>query len=156
MRFSDTAAGLIVTALGLGVAGYARTFPPMPGQDIGPSFFPVIIGVGLVVFGLTLAFSGQRQAGSAHVAFDEWVRRPRAARNAALVAGMLAFYVTSADALGFLPAAAVLLVVLWLALGARGRWLAPLALGIALFVHYAFYTVLGVPLPWGLLDPIAW
>jgi putative tricarboxylic transport membrane protein len=36
------------------------------------------------------------------------------------------------------------------------RWLAPLALVIVLVIHYSFYTLLGVPLPWGLLEPLAW
>jgi putative tricarboxylic transport membrane protein len=91
-----------------------------------------------------------------HVALDDWIRRPRSARNAALVPGALVFYVLLADVLGFFLTSAIFLLVLWLAFGAAHRWLAPLALVIVLVIHYSFYTLLGVPLPWGLLEPLAW
>ena len=34
--------------------------------------------------------------------------------------------------------------------------LAPLAAGVTLALHFAFYTLLHVPLPWGWLEGIAW
>jgi len=40
----------------------------------------------------------------------------------------------------------------------RVRPLRALALGLVmtLLIHYAFYKLLKVPLPWGLLQPVAW
>jgi putative tricarboxylic transport membrane protein len=32
----------------------------------------------------------------------------------------------------------------------------PLALIVTFAIHYAFYTLLRVPLPWGVLEGIAW
>ena len=32
----------------------------------------------------------------------------------------------------------------------------PLALAVTLVIHYAFYKLLKVPLPWGVLQGIAW
>jgi putative tricarboxylic transport membrane protein len=32
----------------------------------------------------------------------------------------------------------------------------PIALVLTLLIHYAFYKLLRVPLPWGVLQPIAW
>ena len=32
----------------------------------------------------------------------------------------------------------------------------PLALVVTLVIHYAFYKLLRVPLPWGVLQGIAW
>jgi putative tricarboxylic transport membrane protein len=32
----------------------------------------------------------------------------------------------------------------------------PIALIMTLAIHYAFYKLLRVPLPWGVLMPIAW
>jgi len=41
-------------------------------------------------------------------------------------------------------------------LGVRLRNALPLALAVALVIHYVFYKLLRVPLPWGLLQGIAW
>jgi putative tricarboxylic transport membrane protein len=32
----------------------------------------------------------------------------------------------------------------------------PLAVVVTLIIHYAFYKLLRVPLPWGLLQGVAW
>ena len=32
----------------------------------------------------------------------------------------------------------------------------PVALVMTLLIHYAFYKLLRVPLPWGVLQPFAW
>jgi putative tricarboxylic transport membrane protein len=76
----------------------------------------------------------------------------RYAPLAALVPpALLIFYVLAVDSLGFLPTAAIMVLACALALGASWR----LALGLALLappaVHLAFYKLLRVPLPDGLL-----
>jgi putative tricarboxylic transport membrane protein len=38
----------------------------------------------------------------------------------------------------------------------RARWIAPLAVVVPLGIHYAFYKLLHVPLPWGVLEKFAW
>jgi len=40
--------------------------------------------------------------------------------------------------------------------GVRARWIVPLALASTLVIHTAFYKLLRVPLPWGLLQPMLW
>jgi putative tricarboxylic transport membrane protein len=45
---------------------------------------------------------------------------------------------------------------LWLVFGAAVRLIAPLALVVVLAIHYSFYSVLGVPLPWGVFERFAW
>ena len=48
-----------------------------------------------------------------------------------------------------------LLAFMWVL---RVRWVVaiPVALVMTLLIHYAFYKLLKVPLPWGVLTPIAW
>jgi putative tricarboxylic transport membrane protein len=46
--------------------------------------------------------------------------------------------------------------VLWFAFGVRRRVILPMAIAVTLTIHYMFYSVLRVPLPWGLLGGIAW
>ena len=38
----------------------------------------------------------------------------------------------------------------------RARWVVPLAIVVTLIIHYAFYKLLRVPLPWGVLERFAW
>ncbi len=156
MRASDLTTGLIIAIGGLAVAGYALTFPPMPGQPVGPSLFPTIIGTGLALVGAVLAVSGLKQRGVPWLAIDGWARTPRALARVALVIASLIAYTLVVDALGFLVTGVVLLSMLFAAFGARRAWILPIAIGVTVAMHYAFYTWLGVPLPWGLLEAVAW
>ncbi len=167
MRISDRLSGLVTAALGIAVVAMAATFPPMPGQPVGPALFPTVIGCGLVLFGFLLAWSGAGTKGTLRLAplaqgrtawieFDEWVRRPRMVVNLILVVGCLLFYSFAVDFLGFLITAVIFLAVLFAAFGVRRALIPPVAAGVALLIHYAFYSLLRVPLPWGVLEAIAW
>jgi putative tricarboxylic transport membrane protein len=126
----------------------------MPGQKFGPAWFPGLIAVGLAICGALLIFRGLRER-SPWVALPEWIHSPRArAGIAALVCG-LAFYVLAADTLGFHITGIVLLVVWMRLLGASWRVTLPLAILSTLVIHFAFYKLLRVPLPWGVLEPWA-
>jgi putative tricarboxylic transport membrane protein len=128
----------------------------MPGQPVGPSLFPTVVGVGLIVLGAALTLGGARRTDGPWIAFDEWTGRPRMILNVTLVTGAVLFYAITVDWLGFLIAALLFLIALFLAFGVRRTHVVPLALAVTLFVHYGFYTLLRVPLPWGLLEGIAW
>ena len=156
MRTSDLTTGLIVMAGGLLVAGYAQTFPPMPGQNIGPSLFPTVIGIGLALAGGVLAVSGLKRRDTPWLEIDAWARTPRALARVALVIVVLIGYTVVVDPLGFLLTGVLLLLVLFAAFGARRVWIVPLAIGVTFAIHYCFYTVLGVALPRGVLEGIAW
>jgi putative tricarboxylic transport membrane protein len=60
------------------------------------------------------------------------------------------------DALGFILTGVVYLATLFTVFGVQLRWVVPIGLGVTLVIHYAFYKLLKVPLPWGLLQGIAW
>jgi putative tricarboxylic transport membrane protein len=76
--------------------------------------------------------------------------------NFALVIADVVFYAVAVDWLGFFITASVFLSVLFLAFGVRRARIVPLAAIVTLGLHYSFYTLLRVPLPWGLLGGIAW
>jgi putative tricarboxylic transport membrane protein len=156
MKLSDTLSGLLSLAFGLAVVAYATTFPPMPGQDVGPSLFPIVIGCGFALFGTVLAASGWRERPRRWVAFEEWVRRARLAFNFGLVVLAVIFYAAAVDVLGFFITAFAVLASLCAAFGVRGRWIVPLAITVTFAIHYGFYTLLRVPLPWGVLGGLAW
>jgi len=67
----------------------------------------------------------------------------------------VAAYIAFADRVGFLIIAPVLLVLWFRVLGVR--WGASMlsAVVTTLVIWYAFYKLLRVPLPWGVLTPYA-
>ena len=68
---------------------------------------------------------------------------------------LLFFYFFVVDRLGFLPTAAVIVLITSLALGARPRLAVPLAILAPLAVNLLFLKLLRVPLPSGML-PLPW
>lgn len=155
MRVSDTVSGLLALAVGIAVVGSARTFPPMPGQPIGPAMFPTAIGIALMVAGSALIAGGLRHPAASYEVAD-WMRSPRMLFNFVVVIADLLFYALAVTRLGFLITAVIFVSVLLLAFGVRRSRVLPIAVAVTLAVHYAFYTLLRVPLPWGVLAGIAW
>jgi putative tricarboxylic transport membrane protein len=156
---------LFLIALG-GVAAYGGSrLPPVPGQQIGPNVFPIVVGAGLALCGALIAlgvghrFEEEAQADlAAHS--DQAAEPPRThgwwrGLMALVPPGLLLFYVFSVDRLGFLLTAAVVVAAAALALGARLRLAVPLAIGAPLAVHLVFSKLLRVPLPSGLV-PAPW
>ncbi len=148
MQVSDRAGGLFLAALGAAAAWGGSRLPPVPGQDVGPAAFPMLIGFGLMLCGALIALGIGR--GLEAPATDE-APAPHGAWRVLLPPALLLFYVLAAERLGFLPTAFVIVAVAAWALGAGPR----LALGVALaappLVHLAFAKLLRVPLPEGLL-----
>jgi putative tricarboxylic transport membrane protein len=157
MRFNDAVIGAVLLALALAMMAYTRGFPPMPGQNYGPALFPVLIGIGLSVCAVLLIGKGWRQRRQVPwLALDPWVREPRRIGGVALMlAGILA-YILLSDVLGFLITATALLGILLVFSGVRWQRAVPIAVLMSVFVHLSFYSLLRVPLPWGVLTPIAW
>jgi putative tricarboxylic transport membrane protein len=156
MKLTDRVAGFLAIVLGASVVLHTRTFPPMPGQPVGPAMFPAAIGVLLVIAGIALIAGDARHGAGGRIELADWARRPRMVLNFALVIVDLLFYALAVTELGFLITAIIFVSVLMLAFGVRRRHILPLAVAVTLVIHYGFYTLLRVPLPWGVLEGIAW
>jgi putative tricarboxylic transport membrane protein len=158
MHLSDRVTGLFLAVLGALAFWGGSRLPAVPGQDVGPAAFPMVIGTGLVLCGLLIA-AGIGRSFEAEEAPEQAPSRGLAKRfgpgAAFLPPVLLIFYVLAAERLGFLPTAAIMLLVAATALGASWR----LAIGVALVgppaVHLVFYKLLRVPLPDGVL-PAPW
>lgn len=161
MQLSDRVTGACLVALG-GVTAYGASLQPgVPGQDVGPSVFPMIIGLGLILCGAMIALgighsfeapeeivpAAPGEAVSQPPRFAEW--------RAFLPPLLLVFYVLAVDWLGFVPTAAAITLVVALALGARARLAVPLAVLAPPGIHLIFFKLLRVPLPDGIL-PMPW
>ncbi len=157
MQLSDRLSGLVAIALGLAVVLYARTFPPMPGQDIGPSLFPTLIGLGFAGFGAWIALTDVRARDRGPwIGFDAWTGRPRMVANALVVIVATVAFIVVVTPLGFFLTSTLFLAGLTVAFGGSRVWAVPAAVLVTLVIHYAFYTLLRVPLPWGVLQGVAW
>jgi putative tricarboxylic transport membrane protein len=116
----------------------------------------MIVGVGFAACGAVLAFSGDRQGRVPSFETAAWVHRPRMVFNFALVIADLVFYILVVDGLGFLVTGFIFISALLLAFGVQRKWIVPIGIAVTLAIHYGFYTLLRVPLPWGVLEGIAW
>ena len=164
MRLPDRITGFFLVGLG-GLAAYGGSLlPPVPGQRVGPNVFPMVVGLGLCLCGLMIAFGiGRRfedvaeadlakiEGGAA--ATEE--TRPLYRLRVLLPPALLLFYVLAVERIGFVPTAAIVIFVSALALGARLRLALPLAMLAPIVVHLLFYKLLRVPLPAGYL-PMPW
>jgi len=158
MHLSDRVTGTILIVLGALAFWGGSLLPAVPGQNVGPAAFPMVIGGGLMICGALIAIGIGR---SFEAPGPERSEAPPglASRIGGLAAALppllLIFYVLVAERLGFLPTAAIILLVTALALGAGWR----LAVGVALIgppaVHVVFHNLLRVPLPAGIL-PAPW
>ena len=129
----------------------------MPGQPVGPNVFPLVIGTGLALCGLAIAFG----IGSTFEEEEEIIpieggeTRPPPGKfyglRALLPPALLLFYVAVADRLGFIITAGLIVYVTATALGARWRLALPLAVLAPIGIHLIFSKLLRVPLPIGLL-----
>jgi len=161
VKLSDTIWGVLLLLLSAVVLWKIQSFPPMPGQRYGPAVFPGVTAAGLGICALILIGKGlahRRASGDAHVwgSLEAWTRAPRQVVAFLLVIGVNIFYILFAQPLGFIPTGVLYLAALFLVFGVRGRWILPLAIIITLIIHYAFYKLLKVPLPWGVLERFAY
>jgi putative tricarboxylic transport membrane protein len=156
MRLHDSIIGILLGILALAVLITVSRYPGIPGQDIGPAAFPGLLGSLLLLCSVILVWRGLRDRQTAWVQFGDWLRSPRHLRSFLLVIAGLFFYIQTADLLGFVVCSLVILLTLFFSLGVRLIAALPVAVAVTLFVHTVFYNFLRVPLPWGVLQPIAW
>jgi putative tricarboxylic transport membrane protein len=88
--------------------------------------------------------------------WEDWVNSPRHTRALVALLGSVVFYIVVADDLGFLITAVLMMFTLFRSLQVPWRRAVFWAVVATLVVHFAFYKLLRVPLPWGVLTPLAW
>jgi putative tricarboxylic transport membrane protein len=157
MKLNDAIFGVLLLILGSAVLVVVQGYPRIPGQQVGPALFPGLIATGLCIGGLILVVRGwQERARHPWFALEDWVRSPRHRIAFIVMIGSVVFYMLVSEKLGFLLSSTAILTALFSALRVPvGR--AVLTSVIAtLVIHLAFYKLLRVPLPWGVLTNYAW
>ena len=161
MKLNDAVWGALLMLLSAALLVHIQSFPKIPGQQYGPAMFPGVIAVCLAVCAALLVVKGLAARTHGHeraawIAFAPWTASRRHVLAFALTIGVNVFYIFAVDRLGFIPTGIVYLAALFAAFGVRARWILPLSVLMTLAIHTAFYKLLRVPLPWGLLQPILW
>ena len=153
MQRSDRWVGLALALLGLAVLWSARAFPNVPGQKLGAGFLPMIVGAGLVLCAIALIVRSLR--GGPAYAQAEAAAEPRNEHfgSALVIIATVIAYILLADRIGFLIVSPVCLMAIFLALRVKWSHAVWWSIGGTIVVHLAFYKLLRVPLPWGVLRP---
>lgn len=131
-------------------AGFAKVDP------VGPKFFPLAIGVILIVLAVILAIAIARgSVGEADAGEDVDPATPGDWRTVGVLVGLFVAVVVLVDPLGWAITGTLLFAGTATILGSR-HYIRNVVIGAALAVasFYAFYSGLGIPLPAGILDGI--
>jgi putative tricarboxylic transport membrane protein len=149
---TDRWLGLALALLAGAVLWSARAFPNVPGQKVGAGFLPMLVGAGLLLCGVALVLRSLR----ATAYTDDEPVGPAGGEHfgsSLVVIAVVVGYILLADRLGFLIVAPLCLLAVFKALRVgTGQALLWAAVGTVV-VHVAFYKLLRVPLPWGVLRP---
>jgi putative tricarboxylic transport membrane protein len=147
----------VLLALSLTVFAVVSSYPTIAAQRVGPGLFPSLIAVGLAVGGVILIARGWRERATVPVVrWAPWVRSKRHVAGFFTVIGSIVFYVAVVERLGFLLTSFAILTALFRVFALPWRRSIVIAAIATLAIHFAFYKLLRVPLPWGVLTPVAW
>ena len=157
MKINDAIFGLVLAILGALVLFTVQSFPKIPGQQVGPALFPGLIAAGIFVCGVVLMVRGWRQRQAAPwVMAGDWVRSPRHVAAFVLLVASVLFYIVAAEKLGFLLTATLILTAMFHVLRVPLGKSLLIAVIASLVIHFMFYKLLRVPLPWGILVNHSW
>ncbi|MEP6874179.1 MAG: tripartite tricarboxylate transporter TctB family protein [Burkholderiales bacterium] len=158
MKFNDTVWGAVLVALAAALLWHVRGFPTMPGQHVGPAALPTGLAIGLGLCGAILLVRSLRASArrGRWVELPEWFASPPQVRAFGVLVGVNLLYLFGVQKLGFVIVGVVYLAALMWALRVRPSRALPIAIVMTLLIHYCFYKLLKVPLPWGVLQPLAW
>jgi len=154
----DFVVGAVLIALAIAMIWGAQGFPRIRAMPYGPDLFPKIIAGGLIVSALGIILEGIRDIRSGRI--DDSAGRDRITTLAALsflgIVALVAGFALLLPVLGFHVAAALVLLCAVRIFG--GNWVLAgiMALSAPVVLHYIFYSLMRVVLPWGVLAPYAW
>ena len=157
MKFNDAAIGVFLLLFAVAEILYTRTFPQFQGQNYGPNIFPILIGVSLAICGGALLYKGLSQTESSGiVTVGDWAKNPKIILDIVLLLASVLLYVFFSNAIGFIPISIFTLSLLLYRLGSSLTKSVVIAMITTIVIHTVFAKVLLVPLPWGMLQAIAW
>ena len=111
----------------------------------------------MLACGIILIFQGVAQRAQVPMMdIGDWAQDRRNVANVAILLGAIVFYIVVSDSLGFIPSSLLIMTTLLRRFGSSW-WVSLLIATITtLTIHTLFAKLLLVPLPWGILLPVAW
>ena len=161
MKVNDAVWGALLLLFSAVLLVHVQSFPKIPGQQVGHALFPGILALALGVCSVLLIVKGlasRREGGerAAWLAFEPWTRQRHYVLAFAVTIGVNVFYIAAVNWLGFIITGTLYLALMFWVFGVSRRLIVPVAIVVTLCIHYAFYKLLKVPLPWGLLQGVSW
>lgn len=159
--------GVIVTAVGAYALSVALRLTLFGKNHVpGPGLFPTLITIGMLILGVLLAVLSVRDAvrsrpasvaESVEATDDESAAEGASQRQRLLRAGIVflcyAIVMPLMPILGFVPAAALLVLLVLIGVERRLTWKTPVAaILIPVAAFYLFVRLLSVPLPVGVIN----
>jgi putative tricarboxylic transport membrane protein len=151
VRRTDAWVGLGLAVLAGAVLWSARAFPNVPGQKLGAAFLPTLVGAGLLLCGIGLIVRSLR--GRAYAGHEALAAGSEHFGSSLVVIGAVLAYIFLSERVGFLLIAPLCLLAGFVAFRIGWRRALLWAVGGTVLVHVAFYKLLRVPLPWGVIPP---
>ncbi|MEQ7869348.1 tripartite tricarboxylate transporter TctB family protein [Chromohalobacter salexigens] len=157
MAHHDRLSGCLLILFGALVLWRAAGFPTMAGLVYGPGLFPSIAAIGLMGCGAIIALGSRRSPSSTEATSPaSRISRRRANARMASLIGVVLGYALLIELLGFHVASLLLVAAAARIFGLSWGHCLLLAVPLVMAVHSLFYSLLHVPLPWGVLTPVAW
>jgi putative tricarboxylic transport membrane protein len=147
MRFNDAAIGVAAIIFGLIVVVHVQSYPDMGDGMPGPSLFPTVLGILIMVAGAVQIPRGIKSRAPLAARLPAFTSRGTV--NIAMAALGVLFYIYASDSLGFLLTSFCVMFVLMLVLKGKFVLSALVAAGATLCVYVIFGKMLLVPLPAG-------
>ncbi|WP_244574680.1 tripartite tricarboxylate transporter TctB family protein [Cohaesibacter sp. ES.047] len=149
--------GGLLILFSLAILYEISSFPSVPGQSVGSDLMPRIIAFGFILGGLSLIITDLRRTDRARlVSFGNWIKDQRRVLQALVILLGTASFIPFVNDIGFPLLSAILLIALFLVFQLRIIVAIPVSVVAAFAIHTIFNKLFLVPLPWGLLEPIAW
>lgn len=140
-RHRDHYAGLLIAAIGAGAVFEGSQYGIGTLVNMGSGFFPVMLGVGMILMGALMALGKPAMAGSHGIHAPNW-------RGAAAIVGAVTLFILLANRAGLAPATFCCVFVGALGTkGTRPAEAAILAAGVTLFGVILFRYGLQVQFP---------
>ncbi|WP_319484323.1 tripartite tricarboxylate transporter TctB family protein [uncultured Cohaesibacter sp.] len=156
MKVHDSIVGLVVAVLGGAIALYSQSLVPPRHLNYGPGFFPLLIGIGLLLVGGGLMVQGYVTGrGQPLVHRPRWLASRDFTFRFWIIPIAILFYWLAVTPLGFLATSTILLAMIQIANGVRWKLAVTVALITSVVVNILFASILHVPLSWGVLTPIS-